>query len=105
MPDRVRIWKLEDFVAGERVLVVDDEPQMRRALRSALTTYGFEVSLADGGAAALETIATWLPDAIVLDLVMPEVDGLSVLHETRTWSSVPIIVLSARGAEADKVRA
>ncbi|MBL8127276.1 MAG: response regulator transcription factor [Chloroflexia bacterium] len=95
----------EDRVAGERVLVVDDEPQMRRALRSALTTYGYDVSVADGGVAALETIATWLPDAIVLDLIMPQVDGLSVLRDTRTWSSVPIIVLSARGAEADKVTA
>lgn len=94
-----------DLVAGERVLVVDDEPQMRRALRSALTNYGYEVAVADGGVAALETIATWLPDAVVLDLVMPDIDGLSVLRETRTWSSVPIIVLSARGAEADKVTA
>ncbi|MFN8660395.1 MAG: response regulator [Thermomicrobiales bacterium] len=92
-------------MAGERVLVVDDEPQMRRALRSALSAYGYDVAVADGGAVALETIATWLPDAVVLDLIMPDLDGLSVLRETRTWSSVPIIVLSARGAEADKITA
>jgi two-component system, OmpR family, KDP operon response regulator KdpE len=92
-------------MSGERVLVVDDEPQIRRALRSALTAHGYEVAVAEDGKAALETIATWVPDAVVLDLVMPGVDGFDVLRETRTWSPVPIIVLSARGAEADKVAA
>jgi two-component system KDP operon response regulator KdpE len=92
-------------VSGERVLVVDDEPQIRRALRSALDAHGYTVATAENGREALETIPTWTPDAIVLDLVMPEVDGFEVLRETRTWSSVPIIVLSARGQEADKVAA
>lgn len=92
-------------MSGERVLVVDDEPQIRRALRSALTAHGYSVATAEDGSTALETIATWAPDAIVLDLVMPGIDGLEVLRETRSWSSVPIIVLSARGAEADKVAA
>ena len=92
-------------MSGERVLVVDDEPQIRRALKSALTAHGYTVAVAEDGAVALETIATWAPDAVVLDLVMPGVDGFEVLRETRTWSPVPIIVLSARGGEADKVAA
>jgi two-component system KDP operon response regulator KdpE len=87
------------------VLVVDDERQIRRALRSALDAHGYTVAVAEDGSEALETIATWAPDAIVLDLVMPGVDGFEVLRQTRTWSNVPIIVLSARGQEADKVAA
>jgi two-component system KDP operon response regulator KdpE len=92
-------------VTGERVLIVDDEPQIRRALNSALTAHGYAVAVAEDGAVALQTIATWAPDAVVLDLVMPGVDGFEVLRQTRTWSQVPIIVLSARGQEADKVAA
>jgi two-component system KDP operon response regulator KdpE len=92
-------------VSGERILVVDDEAPIRRALHSALTAHGYTVTTAENGATALETIATWAPDAIVLDLVMPGIDGLEVLRETRTWSSVPVIVLSARGEESDKVMA
>src|SRR3954467_10163710 len=92
-------------MSGERVLVVDDEPQIRRALKSALTAHGYAVALAEDGATAIETIASWAPDAVVLDLVMPGVDGFDVLRQTRTWSPVPIIVLSARGEEADKVAA
>jgi two-component system KDP operon response regulator KdpE len=87
------------------VLIVDDEPQIRRALRSALDAHGYTVATAADGREALETIPTWVPDAIVLDLVMPGVDGFAVLRETRAWSNVPIIVLSARGQEADKVAA
>ena len=90
-------------MSGERVLVVDDEPQIRRALRSALTAHGYDVAVAEDGAAALETIATWAPDAIVLDLVMPGVDGFEVLRRDPHLVEVPIIVLSARGQEADKV--
>jgi two-component system KDP operon response regulator KdpE len=92
-------------MSGERVLVVDDEPQIRRALNSALTAHGYAVAVAEDGATALETIASWAPDAVVLDLVMPGINGFEVLRQTRTWSPVPIIVLSARGSEADKVAA
>jgi two-component system KDP operon response regulator KdpE len=92
-------------MSGERVLVVDDEPQIRRALQSALGAHGYAIAVAEDGARALETIATWAPDAVVLDLVMPGIDGFGVLRQTRTWSDVPIIVLSARGDEADKVAA
>ena len=92
-------------MSGERVLVVDDEPQIRRALQNALTAHGYAVSVAEDGMAGLDAIATWAPEAVVLDLVMPGVDGYEVLRQTRTWSTVPIIVLSARGQEADKVAA
>jgi two-component system KDP operon response regulator KdpE len=90
---------------GERVLVIDDEPQIRRALRTALTAHGYTVEVAENGASGLESIATWAPDAVVLDLVMPGLDGFEVLRQTRTWSDVPVIVLSARGQEPDKVAA
>ena len=92
-------------MSGERVLIVDDEPPIRRALKSAFCAHGYSVAMAEDGAAALETIASWVPDAIVLDLVMPGVDEFDVLRETRTWSAVPIIVLSARAGEAVKVAA
>ena len=92
-------------MTGERVLVIDDEPQIRRALHSALSAHGYAVAVAENGAAGLEAIASWAPEAVVLDLVMPGVDGYEVLRQTRTWSPVPIIVLSARGQEADKVAA
>lgn len=92
-------------MSGERVLIVDDEPQIRRALRTALIAHGYEVEVAEDGRTGLEAIAAWAPDAVVLDLVMPGVDGFEVLRQTRAWSDVPVVVLSARGQEADKVAA
>lgn len=92
-------------MTGQRILVVDDEAPIRRALRSALTGHGYEVEVADGGATALDAIATWAPEAVVLDLMMPGVDGFEVVRQTRTWSQVPIVVLSARGEERSKVEA
>lgn len=92
-------------MSGERVLVVDDEPQIRRALRTALLGHGYEVDTAEDGDAALTLLASRPPDLMVLDLVMPGVDGFEVLRQTRTWSQLPIIVLSARGQERDKVEA
>jgi two-component system KDP operon response regulator KdpE len=85
--------------------VIDDEPQIRRALQTALTAHGYTVEVAADGATGLEAIATWAPDAVVLDLVMPGMDGFEVLRQTRVWSDVPVIVLSARGQEPDKVAA
>jgi two-component system, OmpR family, KDP operon response regulator KdpE len=92
-------------MSGERILIVDDEPQIRRALRTALTGHGYEVEIAEDGETALALLAARPADALVLDLIMPGIDGFEVLRETRTWSDIPIIVLSARGQEADKVRA
>ena len=91
--------------AGARILVVDDEPQIRRALQTALTTHGYRVETAENGSLGLAAIATWAPDAVVLDLVMPVMDGFEVLRQLRIWSDIPVIVLSARGQEQDKVTA
>jgi two-component system KDP operon response regulator KdpE len=88
-----------------RVLVVDDDTQIRRALSTALGGHGYEVEVAADGAEALARIATWNPDVVVLDLVMPNVDGFEVVRDARTWTSVPIIVLSARGQFQDKITA
>jgi len=92
-------------VSEGRVLVVDDEPQIRRALRAALTGHGYEVEVAEDGDVALALIPTWRPDVVVLDLVMPKRDGFDVVRETRTWTDLPIIVLSARGQEGDMIAA
>lgn len=92
-------------MSNGKVLVVDDEPQIRRALSLALEANRYEVRLAEHGDQALVELATWSPDVMVLDLVMPGREGFDVLREVRTWSSLPIIVLSARGGEQDKVMA
>ncbi len=92
-------------MTGDRVLIVDDEPQIRRALKTALSGHGYDVAIAEDGASALVQIASFQPQIIVLDLVMPGLSGFDVLRETRTWSDVPVIVLSARGQERDKVEA
>ena len=90
---------------GARVLVIDDEPQIRRALQTALRAHGYLVETAENGSLGLAAIATWAPDVILLDLVMPVMDGFEVLRQMRPWSDVPVIVLSARGQEPDKVTA
>ncbi len=93
-----------------RILVVDDEPQILRALRAALKGHGYDVQTAADGEEALDLLALHLPDIVILDLVMPGKSGFDVVREVRTWShptqQVPaIIVLSARGEERDKVTA
>jgi two-component system KDP operon response regulator KdpE len=88
-----------------RVLVVDDEPQIRRALAINLRARGYDVDLAEDGRAALDVAARSHPDVVVLDLGLPELDGVEVIKGLRGWSRVPIIVLSVRDAEGDKVAA
>ncbi len=88
-----------------RVLVVDDEPQMRRMLKTGLSVRGYEVQVAADGIAALDTIVGWRPDVVVLDLGLPQMEGLDVCCRVREWSQVPIIVLSVRDQEQDKVAA
>src|SRR4029079_7047135 len=95
----------ESAMASERVLIVDDEPQIRRALQTALAGHGYDVAVASNVDSAMTLIGAPPPDAIVLDLVMPGMDGFAVLREIRSWSEVPVIVLSARGQEQDKVSA
>jgi two-component system, OmpR family, KDP operon response regulator KdpE len=89
----------------KRVLVVDDEPQIIRALRVALTAQGYEVVAAVNGEEALDAAATAPPDAVILDLGLPGLSGLEVCRSLREWSPVPILVLSARSAEREKVAA
>jgi two-component system KDP operon response regulator KdpE len=92
-------------MSGQRILVVDDEPQIRRALDSALRGHDYDVQLADGSAAALVQLGAHPPELLILDLMLPDLDGLSLLRELRSWSDIPVIVLSARGEEATKIEA
>ena len=87
------------------VLVVEDEAQILRFLRAALTSHGYRFVEATTGEEALRQAATRSPDVIVLDLGLPDLDGLEVTRRLREWSTVPIVVLSARGQERDKVAA
>lgn len=88
-----------------RILVVDDEPQIQRFLKPALEVSGYLVLQALDGTSALKLIANAAPDAVVLDLGLPDLDGKTVIAQVRAWSDVPIIVLSARDQEAEKVAA
>jgi len=88
-----------------RVLIVDDEPQIQRFLRATLEVHQYDVALAATAAAALEQVASWRPDLVLLDLGLPEIPGLEVIRRVREWSDVPIIVLSVRDREDDKVAA
>ena len=88
-----------------RILVVDDEPQLTRVLRTGLTSRGFEVRAAADGLAGFEVFSDWQPDLIVTDLAMPNMDGLELCRRVRSVSQVPIIILSAKGEEKTKVEA
>jgi two-component system KDP operon response regulator KdpE len=88
-----------------RILVVDDEPQLLRALGTNLKARGYQVELAATGEAALTVAARTHPDVVVLDLGLPGIDGTDVIRGLRGWSSVPIIVLSVRETESEKVEA
>jgi two-component system KDP operon response regulator KdpE len=92
-------------MSDPRILVVDDEPQIRRALDIALRGHGYQVALAEGSAPALIRLGSDPPDLLILDLMLPDLDGLSLLRELRAWSDIPVIVLSARGEEATKIEA
>ncbi len=90
---------------GASVLVVDDEPQILRALGVVLRSAGYRVESAESKREALDVLAVRPPDALVLDLVLPDGSGLEVCSELRRWSALPVIVLSAVGDEREKVRA
>ena len=92
-------------MSGQRVLVVDDEPQILRALRTTLRGAGYEVDTAATAEAALAAAAAHPPEAMILDLVLPDGSGTDVCREFRTWSEAPVIVLSAVGEEREKVAA
>jgi len=89
----------------ERILVVDDEPQILRAVRTSLQAAGYEVDVAETAAAALTSAASRPPDAVILDLVLPDGNGIDVCRELRRWSAAPVLVLSAIGDEQEKVAA
>ncbi len=91
--------------AGAKILIVDDEPQIRRFLRASLTAHDYEVAEAGTGGEAVRVLTVQQPDVVVLDLGLPDMDGLEVISRVREWSEVPIIVLSIRADESDKIEA
>jgi two-component system, OmpR family, KDP operon response regulator KdpE len=90
---------------AQRVLIVDDEPAIRRFLRTTLAAHGYTVFEAATGREALAEVVTAHPDLLVLDLGLPDMDGVEVTRELREWTKLPIIILSVRSQEADKVNA
>ncbi len=95
----------EGAIKGPAVVLIEDEPQIRRFLRTALTGHGYRVFEAATGRDGLVEAATRQPDLVILDLGLPDMDGLRVLRELRGWTTIPVIVLSARGQERDKIMA
>jgi two-component system KDP operon response regulator KdpE len=89
----------------QRILVVDDEPQLTRVLRRSLTTHGYDVRIAGDGEFALQTFRDWPAALVITDLAMPNMSGLELCRQLRKFSDVPIIVLSVRGEESAKVEA
>src|SRR5438046_8171096 len=89
----------------QRILVVDDEPQLTRVLRRSLMAKGYDVRIAGDGEFALQTFHDWPPELVITDLAMPNMSGLELCRRLRAISDVPIIVLSVRGEETTKVEA
>ncbi len=90
---------------GARILIIDDEPQIRRFLRTGLHGHGYQVLEAANGNGGLDQVASSKPDLVILDLGLPDLDGVEVIRNVRQWSQVPIIVLSVREREQDKIAA
>lgn len=90
---------------SQRVLVVDDETSIRRYLRAALSAQGFTIYEATNGQEAIDAVIANRPDIIILDLGLPDFDGIEVTRRLREWSQTPIIILSVREAESDKIAA
>lgn len=92
-------------MSGHSLLIIDDEPQIRRMLQIGLRAQGYQVLEAGNGRDGLATAANHKVDLIILDLGLPDMDGMDVLRELRAWSSVPVVVLSVRSQENEKVAA
>ena len=92
-------------MAGRRILVVDDEPQITRVLRTTLSSHGYEIRVANDAQAALDVVNDWPPELIITDLSMPDINGIELTKRVRSKSEVPIIVLSVRGEERSKIEA
>lgn len=90
---------------GARILIIDDEPQIRRMLKVALTAHNYEVNDTPTGQEGLNQAAIFHPDLIVLDLGLPDLDGFEVIQKLREWSQVPVLILSVREHETDKIKA
>jgi len=90
---------------SKKIVVIDDEKQIRRMLKIALSSAEYDVYEAENGEQGLALIARHLPDAVILDLGLPDMDGQEVLNDLREWSPIPVIVLSVRSAESEKVTA
>lgn len=88
-----------------KILIVDDEPQIARVLRTALSTQGYVLQVASNGVEALEALHSWQPDLIITDLAMPQMDGVELTREIRAISQIPIIVLSVRNQDRQKIEA
>ena len=88
-----------------RILIVDDEPEIRRFLRASLKTHQHQVVEAENGTLAISQLRNQDPDLIILDLGLPDIDGVEVTRRVRAWSQIPIIILSVRSREAEKIEA
>jgi len=91
--------------AGPVIVLIEDAPEIRRFLRATLADHGYRLVEAETGREGLQAAETRQPDLVILDLGLPDVDGLEVIRRLREWTGVPILVLSARGQEADKIAA
>jgi two-component system KDP operon response regulator KdpE len=89
----------------KRILVVDDEPQITRVLRTSLSSQGYDIRVANDGETALEIMKDWTPDMVITDLAMPNMGGIELCRHLRLTTQIPIIVLSVRGDEKSKVQA
>jgi two-component system KDP operon response regulator KdpE len=89
----------------KRILIVDDEPQITRVLRTSLSSQGYDIRVANDGETALEIMKDWTPDMVITDLAMPNMGGLELCRRLRTTTQIPIVVLSVRGEEKTKVQA
>jgi two-component system KDP operon response regulator KdpE len=88
-----------------RVLVIDDEPQIQKLLKISLKAHDFHMEVAENGILGIQAVTCFKPDLILLDLSLPDIDGNEVIKRLREWSKIPIIVLSVRGSEKDKIEA
>lgn len=90
---------------GQRILIIDDEIQIRRFLRVSLTSHGYDVRDVGTGQTGLDEVALFSPELVILDLGLPDINGIDVLNQIREWSKVPIIILSVKEQETDKITA
>lgn len=91
--------------SGVRILIIDDESQIRRLLKVALSGHGYEVREVASGLEGLNEVALYRPDLVILDMGLPDIDGLEIVRRLREWSKVPIIIISVREEESDKIGA